>query len=172
MRLLRFLLALGLVALPARAAAQPATPPPSRPAEAAAVTEVEMQLSTRLLDLMDMRGTAAVGVRVMLDAQLQSNPELAPYRSILEEWARELFESREATDAYARMYAERFTEQELRDLVAWAESPTGRRAASEQLGLMRAGEEIGRRLATAGQEDLVARLQAAMEKGPPAPKRN
>jgi hypothetical protein len=173
MRFRRFLLALALVAIPARAAAQnDTTPPPSRPAEAAAVTEAELQLSTRLLDLMDMRGSAAAGVRMMLDTQLLANPELAPYRPILEEWARELFASQAATDAYARMYAERFTEGELRELVAFSESPTGRRAASEQQGLIRAGEEIGRQLATAAQDDLVARLQKAMEESPPAPKSN
>lgn len=173
MRLRRFLLALALVAIPAGAAAQPSTPPPpSRPAEAATVSEAELQLSTRLLDLIDMRGAAAAGLRMMLDVQMMSNPELGRYRRIVEDWARELFESREATDAYARMYAERFTEQELRDLVAFYESPTGRRLSAEQPEMIRASEQIGRLLAANGQPDLMERLQKAMEAATPAPKSN
>ncbi|HST57252.1 MAG TPA: DUF2059 domain-containing protein, partial [Longimicrobium sp.] len=107
------------------------------------------------------------GVRLMLDVQMMSNPELGRYRRVVEEWARELFESREATDAYARMYAERFTEGELRDLVAFYESPTGRRLSAEQPGMIQASEQIGRVLAANGQPDLMARLQKAMEDSPP-----
>lgn len=173
MRSIRFVLAAALVLVPARAAAQPSTPPPpSRPAEAAAVSDAELQLATRLLDLMDMKGNAAAGVRLMLDAQMLSNPQLMPYRRVLEEWGAELFDTPEATEAYSRMYAERFTEGEMRDMVAFYESPTGRRLAGEQQGLIRAGEQIGRQLAAAGQDDLMARLQKAMENAPGTPKGN
>jgi uncharacterized protein len=173
MRFARFVVAALAVALtPSLAGAQSAASPP--PADAAAVTDAEIQLATRLMELMDIQGISATAVRTMLNAQMEINPEMEPFREVLEQWALDLFHQPEVLEQYARLYAGRFTESELRDLVVFYESPTGRRMAAEQPALIEGGEEIGRWLAEEGQGELMRMLQDAMEKGAGArtPKRN
>jgi uncharacterized protein len=161
MRIAHFVAACSLVLAPSLAAAQPTAAPP-RPAEAAQVSEGEIALALQLVDLADMRGAALAGVGVMLDQQVEMQPELAPFRNILEDWAKDVFTSQEAADGFARLYAETFTEGELRDMVAFFRSPTGRRMASEQASISARAEEIGQQLAESRSEDLLSRLTEAM----------
>jgi hypothetical protein len=162
MRMTRFLFAAALALIPSVAAAQPSSAPP-RPAEADRVSEAELALGRQLVELMDLQGAAVNGVRVMLDAQISTNPELREYRSILEDWANDIFTTDEAAQAFAGLYAETFTEEELRDLVAFYQSRTGRRVTSEQTRVTRRAEQIGRDLAEAHSDELLIRLQGAME---------
>jgi hypothetical protein len=161
MRITRVLVVFALVLTPSVAAAQPSAPP--RPADAERVTDAELTLAQQLVELMDVQGAAVQGVRVMLNAQVAANPQLREYRGILEDWASDIFSGEEAGQAFARLYAETFTESELRDLIAFYESPTGRRVTSEQIHVTTRAEEIGRELAEAHSADLMIRLQAAME---------
>lgn len=160
MRITHFLVAASLALIPSVAAAQPSAPP--RPADAARVTDAELALAVQLVEAMDMQGAAVNGVRVMLDAQVQVNPELREYRGILEDWANDIFTTDEAAQAFAQLYAETFTEAEMRDMLTFFLSPTGRRMTSEQAQITTRAEEIGRELAEAHSAELMIRLQAAM----------
>lgn len=161
MRITHVLLAGALAFVPAVAAAQPANAPP-RPANAAQVSDAELELATQLIGLADLQGAAMAGVTVMLDQQIESSPEIAPYRNLLEEWVRDVFNSPDATTAFARVYAETFTERELRDMIAFYQTPTGQRMVAEQGAIAMAGSRIGEELAQAHAGDLMARLGAAM----------
>lgn len=165
MRIAPLLAACSLVLAPSLAAAQPSAPPP-RPAEAAQVTDAELVLARELVRVADMQGSAALGVDVMLDQQMEMQPELAPYRSVLTEWARDVFSSDEAAEAFARLYAETFTESEIQDMITFYQSPTGRRLAAEQGVVSQRAAAIGQELAEAHAGDLMARLQAAMAEEP------
>ncbi|HEX6037375.1 DUF2059 domain-containing protein [Longimicrobium sp.] len=164
MRITQILLAGSLAFIPAVAAAQPGNAP-ARPAEAAQVSDSELELATRLIQLADLQGTAMAGVKIMLDQQIQASPEMAPYRGVLEEWIMDVFKSPEATSSFAQIYAEAFTERELRDIVAFYQTPTGRRMAAEQGSLAAAGARVGEELAQANVADLMTRLGAAMAAG-------
>jgi uncharacterized protein len=171
MRVTRLLAAFALVLAPSVAAAQPAVPvPPSRPADAAAAPEVELQLGLELVDALKLREAAIAAVRTAMDQQLESEPELAPYRDVLEGWATDLFRTPEAALEFARVYAETFTEAELRGLLAFYRSPLGRRLVAEQPEIMLRGEEIGERIAEANMDDLMERLDKAMEESGRKPK--
>lgn len=171
MRTVRLLLLAGLLGVvPSLAAAQPAARP-ERPADAPLVTDTELALGRRLVDLLDLPGVAAAGVRLAMDQQMQMQPELAPYRDVLEEWAVNLFRGTDAADAFARLYAESFTEGELRHLVTFFESASGRRLAAEQASIAARAGELGQALAEAGSDDLRARLEKAMANPTRKPKR-
>ncbi|HEX8320046.1 DUF2059 domain-containing protein [Longimicrobium sp.] len=164
MRMMRTLLiACGLM-VPAVAAAQPTTTP-AQPATT--VSAASLSLARELTTLMDLAGNASVGVDVMLDAMQAQNPELAQFRAVLQRWARTIFSTEEAAVAFARIYAEAFTEAELRDLVTFMRTPSGRRFAAAQGELARRGSEVGKRLAEENQGELMQMLQAEQQKAPP-----
>ncbi|MBI5520587.1 MAG: DUF2059 domain-containing protein [Desulfovibrio sp.] len=62
------------------------------------------------------------------------------------------------------LYAKTFTHQEVRDLLAFYESPTGRKAAAALPGLMREGQTIGEDLAQRMLPELKRRLTEALSK--------
>jgi hypothetical protein len=164
MRMMRtLLLACGLM-LPAVGAAQT----PTTPAQPATVVSAEaMSLAMELTTLLDLAGNASAGVDLMLDAMEEQNPQLSEFRGVLQRWMRKIFSSEEAATAFARVYAESFTEAELRDVVNFMRTPSGRRFAAAQGELMRRGGEIGKRLAQENQGELMEMLEAEMQKAPP-----
>lgn len=166
MRMMRtLLLACGLM-IPALAGAQtPATPAqPATPVSAEA-----MSLAVELTTLLDLAGNASAGVDMMLDAMQAQNPQLSEVRGVLQRWMGKIFSSEEAATAFARVYAESFTEAELRDVVAFmrTRTPSGRRFAAAQGELMRRGGEVGQRLAEENQDELMQMLEAEQRKAPP-----
>lgn len=164
MRMMRTLLiACGLM-VPAVGAAQPTTTP-AQPATA--VSPASLSLARELTTLMDLGGNASAGVDVMLDAMQAQNPELAQFRAVLQRWMRQIFTSEEAAVAFARLYAETFTEAELRDIVTFIRTPSGRRFAAAQGELTRRGGELGQRLAEENQDELMQMLEAEMQSSQP-----
>lgn len=171
MRIIHFAVACSLVLAPSLAMAQPST---TRPADATQAPDTELQLAAQLIELMDVRGAAAAGIRLMMNAQVEADPQMAPYRERLEAWANGIFSTPEAAGAYARLYAETFTEAELRDMVAFFSSTPGRRLTAEQASLVAGGEVIGRELAEAHLGELMTLLEEEAEeeemKVPSAPR--
>ncbi len=164
MRMMRTLLiACGLM-VPTVGAAQTTTPP-AQPATA--VSAESMSLARELTSLLDLAGNASAGMDVMLDALQSQNPQLSEFRSVLQRWARKLFSSEEAATAFARAYAESFTEAELRDVVTFMRTPSGRRFAAAQGELTRRGAEIGKQLAENNQGELMQMLQDEQQKQTP-----
>jgi hypothetical protein len=146
----RIVYALGfIVALATPAAAQ----------QARTFTPSHLQAAREYLDAMHIQQLAAAGVEVSLEQQIRANPAMEPYRATMMEWARELFASAEAKTAFAELYAEAFTEADLRALTTFFRTPLGRRVAEIQPKLAERGAEVGRKLAEAHQADLVARLE-------------
>jgi hypothetical protein len=152
------LIACGLM-VPAVGAAQPTTP--AQPA--AAVSAASLSLARELTTLMDLGGNASASVDVMLDAMQAQNSELASLRHVLQRWMRNIFTSDEAAVAFAQLYAQTFTEAELRDIVTFLRTPSGRRFAAAQGELTRRGGELGQRLAEENQGELMQMLEAEMQ---------
>ena len=154
MRRTLYLLGL-LVALSTPAAAQEA---------ARSFTPSHMAAAREYLEVVNIQKVAATGAETMMEQQIDSNPQMAPYRAAMMSWAREIFASDEARDAFSRLYAEEFTEAELRELTAFFRTPLGKRLADSQTSMARRGSELGRKLAEAHQGDLMARLAAVKVK--------
>ena len=164
MKMMRTLsLACGLM-IPALVGAQTPTAP-AQPATA--VSAASMSLARELTSMLDLAGNAGAGVEVMLDAMQSQNPQMSEFRGVLERWLEKIFRSEEAATAFARMYAEAFTETELRDIVTFMRTPSGRRFAAAQGELVRRGAEVGRRLAEENQAELMQTLEAEQRKGSP-----
>ena len=158
MRLVPTLLLGCAVILPRALAAQDttATHPP--------ISASHMAAARELIEAVHMTDAAAAGAQVTMDQQIRLNPEMAPFRATMLEWAASVFGSEEARVAFARMYADIFTEDEIRQLVAFYRTPLGQKLAASQAPLALRAAELGRNLATAHQDDLIRRLQAAQPK--------
>lgn len=161
MRIVRALIVGCALLVPAGLAAQDPSStsrvhPPIAPSHLAAARE--------LLDVLHLQDVAAAGVQVSIDEQLRTNPALEPYRTVMKEWAAGIFAGDEAKNAFATIYAETFSEADLRQLVAFYRTPLGQKLANSQAALTVRGAEVGHNLATAHQADLMARIQAMQPK--------
>jgi hypothetical protein len=154
MRIRLFSLALALV-LAAPLSAQPATTPPAAP-----IAPSHLAAAREYLELFRIVELGVAGAQMAMDQQIAANPELEPYRAAMLEWARDLFGGEEIRSAFAVIYAETFTEAEIRQLMDFARTPLGRKVAANQVSLTQRGAELGKRLAQEHQADLIARIEA------------
>lgn len=154
-RLRALALACGALLLPVCLTAQPATTP---------IAPSHMAAARAFVDALRLSEVAAAGVNVSIDEQVRANPALEPFRTTMKEWGIALFTTDEAKNAFAEVYASTFTESELRQLVAFYQTPLGQKVAASQATLTARGAEIGRNLAQAHQADLMARVQSQMAK--------
>jgi hypothetical protein len=115
--------------------------------------------AAELLQVMEIRQQAEVAVEKVLDLQLAQNPAVRAQREVILEWMRSVVASQEAMDRLAELYAERFSEAELRELTAFYATPIGKRAVRELPALMEQGMLIGQQLAQQHSGELRRRLE-------------
>lgn len=152
-------LALVLAAAPARAQASPEL--------RAAATEL----------LMAMRAPEMLegSVRTMLDAQLRSTPELQGVQDVLREFVARYVSWEALREQYVEIYADAFTEDELRQITDFYRSDAGQKLARSTPRLMAQSAALGERAVLAHRAELqrmiVARLQQQQrqQQPPPAP---
>ena len=151
--LLAFLVAL---VLPAQAK-KPAEPPP--PAVTAAPA-LDPSYEADIRKLLEVTGSAALAQQVMDQMMVHMKP-LAP-NAPEEFWTefRASVNSSDLIDMLVPIYAKYFTHEDIVALLAFYETPTGRKLISSQPALvqesMEAGAEWGRRIAS----DVMMRLEA------------
>ena len=101
-----------------------------------------------------MRGASAT----MIDAHIQGNPAIAPYRDVLIEWSAKYLTWETMAPPLIKLYMETFTEAETRELNAFYRTPTGKKALEKMTELMQKGAAIGMEVAKAHQTELEAML--------------
>jgi uncharacterized protein len=152
MRRLVSLLAL-VVAIPLAAQNAPAPTPRT-------VTPAARNLAREVVALLNMEKVVRAGVEAMFDLQVQQQPQMAPFRATMQAWADRHVSGPELLDKIVDIYAEEFSERELRDLVAFYRTPTGRRVAEVSPLLSKRGAEAGAAVAQAHIAELQQMLEA------------
>lgn len=148
-----FVRAVGLLAVLSSCfavAAAAAAPPPVSPRE---------QAARELFDMVGGKNLAQTASMAMI-AQLKSNPELAPYQDVFENWIRKVYAGNPLDKQMVRLYAETFTEPELRQMIAFYKTPVGQKALQKMPELMQKGVAIGQQLAQAHMPELQAAIAA------------
>ena len=135
----------------ARLRAQDTTATPSAGAVAAA---------TQLLQLMNVESVMRATTSATFAAQVKQQPQMAPFREVMQAWADSTMTLRSMGPALARIYAQTFSEAELRQLIAFYQSPIGRKLASSSPELTRRGAEVGSSVAEANMPMLERMIQA------------
>ena len=100
----------------------------------------------------------------MLENQVEMNPELEAFDDIMRAFAREHLSWAAVRDELVRVYAQAFTEAELREITAFYRTETGRKAVLLTPRLMAQGMEIGQRAFLANRHKLEARIEERARK--------
>lgn len=115
-------------------------------ADAASEKEAE-----KLLNLIGMEEVFAQSISQMLDVELQHDPALAPYRSVMLEFFSKYMSYESMKPELLKIYSEAFTADELREIRGFYATDTGKKtlekmptlmAESSQIGMMRVQENI------------------------------
>jgi hypothetical protein len=126
----------------------------------------------QLLNLMNTEQVMRAAITATFDAQVKAQPLMAPFMDVMREWADRVITMKEMGPQLATVYAEYFSQAELRELVALYQSPIGRRLASVLPELTRRGSEIGAAVAeahTAELEAAIAKRAAEIQNAPTPP---
>lgn len=157
-------LALSLAVAASRASAQgssaPAAAPASAPTTAAPADSARTALARQLLDAMNAGAAMLQGIELGIPMQKAANPRI-PDVFWTEFQARARREMPKFIDRAVPIYANRFSKQELEQLLAFYRSPAGRRLAAEaptiSADMMRAGQMWGVELGADTAKDLAAK---------------
>lgn len=129
-----------------------------------AVADTEVSASHRqaaidLIDLMGLEEQMMGGATAMVDVMSSQNPSLIPYRDVILEWSESIMTWEIFGPKMIDIYTEAFSEDELRDLVAFYKTPTGKKAITMMPELMQKGAQLGANEA----QQHIPRLQQMIE---------
>lgn len=102
---------------------------------------------------------AREGVESMLGS-IPDAPETADYKEVVRAWYQKAFTDSDLESETARLYMDRFSEKELREIAAFYKTPTGRKAIEALPELMRESATFGMRKA----QDHAVELQEMLDK--------
>lgn len=95
-------------------------------AQQKAPSQADLQLCYEVLKAAQFEEQMTDSGMQMLNAQIQSNPALATYRPELEAFYKRCLNYQAMKEDVAKIYLEVFTPDELRQLIAFYKSPTGK----------------------------------------------
>ena len=153
LRALPLVLALAAAPLPRALAAQASTAASHR----AAVH--------RLFEVTRMRVMTEQTSEAIIQTQLQQMPQLAPYANVLRDFYREQTSWTSIEPEVTQLYVEVFTEPEIRELIAFYQTPLGQKMLTKLPALTTRANQITSARLQAAMPKLVERLQAAMQAG-------
>lgn len=136
MKVIAVLLATSFATAPMGAQSTPAraTPDTISPAHLAAAED--------MLEANETEKGLKEGLRAYFDVMAQQNPLMAPYRSVMEQFAGKYLVWSDLKPRLARVYAAALTEDQLRAAAAFLRTPAGRALTSHQADLQRAMMQI------------------------------
>ena len=142
---------------PAPKAAAPAAPAaaPISPAHKAAVQELfsAMKLKTELQRLPD----------AMINSEVGRNPGLAPFRDVMVNWLKKYLTWDAMEPQLINLYAETYSEAELKELAAFYKTPTGQKAMAKMPELTQRSAMLGAQLGQAHSEELKKLMDARQQ---------
>jgi hypothetical protein len=139
-------------------------------ADARAQSSNQLAAARELVESLQLGPTMQAGATTMIELQVKQNPLLAPYRQVMLDWATKYLTAEAVLPEFAEIYAQTFTERELRELTAFYRTSTGQKLVAQQPELTRQGAAVGQKIATAHQAELEVMISArASELGQPSP---
>ncbi len=110
---------------------------------AVAGEDTHRQAAEKLLYVADMEKALEESIEQMLNIQLQQKPSLAPYKEIMLRFLKKHMGFQSLKEDIVAIYIEEFTEKELNEIIAFYETPTGRKTIEKMPKLMAKGAQLG-----------------------------
>ena len=102
-----------------------------------------LAVAAELLKVLQLDKTFAQSVDAGLEMQMKANPNLVPYRSVMQEFFRKYMSWESLKDDVAKAYADEFTIEELKEITAFYKTPTGQKVALCFPALIAKGGALG-----------------------------
>ena|SRR5439155_6171192 len=103
-------------------------------------------------------------VEQVLASQLQQNPQLAPYREIMQRFLNKYMNWESLKEDVMTAYTQEFTEPELKQLTAFYKTPLGQKAVEKMPKLLFIGGQIGMRRVQANEAELRQMIEEERKK--------
>lgn len=139
-----WILAAALVLAAPMARAQ-STATPAASASAASITPSHRKAAEDLLALMGGEKSMTDMTNRILSMQLEQRPEMKAVEPEMRTFMNKYMSWQAIKEDIATLYAQEFTEKELKELNKFYQTPTGRKTIQKMPQLMQAGMEIGQK---------------------------
>jgi len=139
------------VARPARAQEEPT------PARTAAAEQ--------LIASIDMEHTYAQTMEAMVQSQIRQNPQVAQFEGLMRSFFAKYLSWPQIRGDMVRIYALTYTEDEMRQLTAFYQTPLGKRLLETMPELAQRSSEITQRRVMDHMPELMEQMMAAMQSG-------
>jgi len=97
----------------------------------------------QLLDLMRIQDVMDKNIDALLDMQVKQNKDLAPYKEVMRKFLKKYMSYESLKAEFTKLYVEEFSEPEINDMIAFYNTPTGKKALVKLPTLAARGSEIG-----------------------------
>ena len=120
--------------------------------------------AARLLDTLNLQRVLKESIETSLDAQIQRQPGLAPYREVMLSFMAKYMSYDGLKDELVEIYAKEFNGEELATLREFYQTPVGRKAVERLPALMAQGMQMGQRRVQAHLGELEDMIKAETER--------
>ena len=128
-------------------------------ADPAAAQEAE-----KLLEVTNMEGVLKQSIEQMLDIQIQSAPQLVPYKNIMLEFLEKYMSYENLKPDLIKIYSNAFTASELRELNQFYTTEIGKKSIEKMPMLMAQGAQLGAMKVQQNSAELEAMIKAESER--------
>jgi hypothetical protein len=97
----------------------------------------------KLLATLNMREMMDKGIQQVLEMQIRQQPAIAPYRQTMLEFLQKYMSWDTLEGDLVKLYTDTFTEDEINQLIAFYDTPVGKKAVKALPELMMKGAQLG-----------------------------
>ncbi|MGF1736845.1 DUF2059 domain-containing protein [Photobacterium satsumensis] len=98
-----------------------------------------------LIETMNLDSLMSESVDQLLAMQLQTQPQLQPFEHTIREFFNTYMSGESLRDDFVQLYMDAYTQDELEEMIAFLQTPTGQKSLKLSPLLMRKGVEIGQK---------------------------
>lgn len=118
-----------------------------------------------LMQAMNMEQTLSASIETVLHSQIQSNSDFRQFESTMRAFFTRYMSWDSLKDRYAAIYADTFTEAELREMAAFYRSPVGQKMTRTTPEIMARGAALGEDAVRAHLPELQEMIMRQMQSG-------
>lgn len=126
-------------------------------------TPGHLAAATDLLQLMNVQASVDASIDAMMRIQMEQNPALAPFEQTMRDFFAKYMSWEALRDRYVDLYADTYTEDELREMAVFYRSPVGQKVARATPDLLTRSAKLGEETVQAHMSELQQMIMARVE---------